>query len=369
MRTSIRAAELRVGRLVARGALVLWAVAVLPVQAEAQERRACRATGYFMFTYSDSGGGSVVTRTKRIDILQSDMEVVANSAGQTWPSVTDAKRWACAQAAECFVAQAAGAGRCGGSPLNVVYETIRMPEAVDDWRRAVACNHARAGSVSGLRRTDTNTVTLVQTKIVATASRDGITRNADRTVDESAHVCWSPSEEPPARPGTKPTPGPRKPEPSRTDSSHQPTRTDSSRQPTRTDSSHAPSRTNSPSPIAGIRVTVTPQEQRGKCPATVTMQARIELREPAEVRWWVTGEDGYESPKYVRSFTRPDANVIWRRHIDPKPTTGGLTQKPGSTPGAPIHRGYFQLHFETVSDERAIPLGTSERAGFTVDCR
>jgi hypothetical protein len=98
------------------------------------------------------------------------------------------------------------------------------------------------------------------------------------------------------------------------------------------------------------------------------MQARLELREPAEVRWWVTGEDGYASPKYVRSFTRQDANVIWRRHIDPQPTTGGLTQKPGNTPGAPIHRGYFQLHFETVSDQRPIPLGTSEQVRFTVDC-
>jgi len=310
-----------------------------------------------------------VTRTQRIDILQSDMEVVANSAGQTWSTVTDAKRWACAQAAECYVRQAAGAESCGGSPLNVVFETIRKPDRIEDWRREVACNHARAGSVRGLRRTSANTVTLVQTKIVATATRDEITRNADATVNESDHVCWSPAGKPGTRPvpGTRPTPGRTEPKPSRTDPGRRPSRTDSSHQPTRTDSSHAPSRTNAPSPIANIQVTVTPPAQKGKCPASVLMQARLELRAPAEVRWWVTGEDGYQSPKYVRSFTRPQGSLIWRRHIDPKPATGGLTQKPGAKPSAPIHRGYFQVHFEAVSD-RPIPLGTSERVPFTVDC-
>ena len=361
-----------VRRLASTGALVLAALAVLPVQAQAQgERRACRATGYFLFTMNENVDGSVVSRTKRIDILQSDMEVVATSAGQTWSTVTDAKRWACSQAAECFVRVAAGAERCSGSQLNVVFETIRMPEAMDEWRRQVACNHARAGSIPGLRHTNANTVTLVQTKIVATASRDEITRNADATVNESGHVCWSPPEKPGTRPGpgTRPAPGPRKPTPTRTDSDHQPSRTDASHQPSRTDSSQAPSRTNAPSPIAAIQVTVTPPEQKGKCPASVAMQARLELREPAEVRWWVTGEDGYESPKYVRSFTRREESLIWRRHIDPKPTTGGLTQTPGASSGAPIHRGFFQVHFETASDQgRPITLGTSDRVPFTVDC-
>lgn len=368
MKTSISAAELGARRLVARAALVLAALALLPMDAEAQERRACRATGYFMFTFDEYADGSVVTRTARINILQSDMEVIANAAGQTWSSVTQAKRWACDQAAICFVMQAAGIRNCRDGVGNADYELVRMPENVDAWRRDVACGHARAGSIPGVRRTDSNTVKLLSTKIVATASRDGITRNADRTVDEGEHVCWSPSDTPPARPGTKPTPGPRKPEPSRTDGRFQPSRTDSSHNPSRTDSSHAPSRTNSPSPIANMALTVTPAEHRGKCPTTVTMQARVQLREPAEVRWWVTGEDGYESPKYVRNFTKPDANVIWRRQIDPKPTTGGLTQKPGAKPSALIHRGYFQLHFETVSDTRAIPLGSSEKAEFTLAC-
>ena len=359
-------------RLALTGALVLVALAVFPVQAQAQgERRACRATGYFLFTLSESVDGAVVSRTKRIDILQSDMEVVATSAGQGWSTVTDAKRWACSQAAECFAWLAAGGESCSGSQLNVVFETIRKPEAMDEWRRQVACNHARAGSIAGLRQTNANTVTLVQTKIVATASRDEITRYADATVNESGHVCWTPAEKPGTRPGpgTRPTPGPRQPNPTRTDSDHQPSRTDASHQPSRTDSSHTPSRTNAPSPIAAIRVTVTPPEQKGKCPASVLMQARLDLREPSEVRWWVTGEDGYESPKSVRSFTKPEATLIWRRHIDPKVTTGGLTQKPGSKPNAPIHRGFFQIHFETASDQgRSIPLGTSDRVPFTVDC-
>lgn len=365
------AAELVGRRLVPTGVLVLSVMTMVPVAAQGQERRACRATGYFLFTLSENADGSVVTRTKRIDIRQSDMEVVANSAGQTWSTVTDAKRWACAQAAECYARLAAGAEGCSGSPLNVVFETIRKPEAMDAWRRQVACNHARAGTIPGLRPTDENTVTLVQTKIVATASRDEITRNADATVNESGHVCWSPSEQSGTRPapGTRPTPGPRKPNPTRTDADHQPSRTDSSHQPSRTDSSHAPSRTNSPSPIAAITLTVTPPEQKGKCPATVLMQARLQLRQPADVRWWVTGEDGYESPKYVRSMTRPEESLIWRRHIDPEPTTGGLTQEPGSKPNAPIHRGFFQLHFETASGQgRAIPLGTSDKIPFTVDC-
>jgi len=366
-------------RFISTVVLVLAAVAMLPVHAQAQDvRRACRATGYFTFTFTELVDGSVVTRTKRIDILQSDMEVVANSAGQTWSTVTDAKRWACTQAAACYVRQAAGADSCGGSPLNVVYETIRKPDPIDDWRRQVACNHARAGSVPGLRQTNANTVTLVQTKIVATASRDGITRNADVTVKESDHVCWSPSPNPGADPAAgmqkdperpQPKPGRPQPKPSRTDPEHQPSRTDSSRQPTRTDSAHAPSRTNAPSPIAAIRVTVTPPDQKGKCPASVLMQARLELRRPAEVRWWVTGEDGYQSPKYVRNFTSSDASLIWRRHIDPKPTAGRLTQVPEGKPRAPIHQGYFQVHFETVSDQdRAIPLGESDRVPFTVDC-
>jgi hypothetical protein len=165
--------------------LILGLLASLPVEAEARdERRACRARGYFLYTFQELAGGSMTTRTKRIDILQSDMEVVATSAGQTWGTVTDAKRWACTQAADCYVRQAAGADTCGGSPLNVVYETIRKPSPIDEWRRQVACNHARAGNVEGVRQTSESTVTLVQTKIVATASRDGITRNADRTVSE-----------------------------------------------------------------------------------------------------------------------------------------------------------------------------------------
>lgn len=347
------------------------------VPADAQEvRRACRATGHFVFTFKETVDGSTTTRTKRIDILQSDMEVVANSAGQMWSTATDAKRWACAQAAQCFVQQAAGAPHCGGSPLNAVFETIRKPEPIDAWRRNVACNHARAGSVPGLRRTGANAVILTHTKIVATAHRDGITRNADTTVDESGHACWSAS--PPdgsGSPGTRPVPGTRptparpQPKPVRTDPGRQPSRTDASHQPARTDASHAPGRTNGPSPIAAIKVNVTPPEQRGTCPASVLMQVRLELRRPTEVRWWVTGEDGYRSPKYVRNIATPDASLIWRRHIDPKPTTGGLSQAPGGTPRAPIHRGYFQVHFETAPGPgRAIPLGASDKVSFTVDC-
>ena len=367
-------------RLLSRVVLGLAALAMLPGHAEAQgETRACRATGYFLFTFNQLGDGEMVTRTARINILQDDMEVVATSPAQTFDSVTNAKRWACAQAAACYVRQAAGVDSCGGSELNIVYETIRKPSPIEDWRRQVACNHARLGSVSGIRHTDRNAVTVVRTKIVATATRDGITRNADYTVDESDHTCWSPS----PKPGTQPdpnSPGPDRPrpkpsrtdsdhQPSRTDAAHQPTRTDSSHEPSRTDSSHAPRRTNGPSPIAAVHVTVTPPEQKGKCPASVLMQARLELREPVEVQWWVSGEDGYQSPKYVRNFTTPDASLIWRRHIDPKQTTGGLSQMPGGKPGAAIHRGYFQIHFETAPDrDQPVSLGESDRVPFTVDC-
>ena len=358
--------------------VILAIMGVLPV--EAQERRACRATGYFLFTFHERVDGSMVTRTKRIDILQSDMEVVATSAGQMWSTATDAKRWACSQAAACFVQQAAGADTCGSSPLNVVYETIRKPHPIDDWRREVACNHAAAGNVQGLRKTSANTATLVQTKIVATASRDGITRNADQTVSEGGHVCWSPSASRGEHPPTGPEPSSESPrpkpsrtdssrQPTRTDSSHQPSRTDSGHQPTRTDSSHQPGRTNPPSPIASIQATLTPPSQTGKCPASVLMQARLELRRPVEMRWWVTGEDGYQSPKYVRAFNEPQATLIWRRHIDPQPAAGNtMTQTTGKA-RAPVHQGYFQVHFETVAEEgRAVPLGESNRIPFTVDC-
>jgi hypothetical protein len=118
-------------------------------------------------------------------------------------------------------------------------------------------------------------------------------------------------------------------------------------------------------PIAKVEATVTPAEQRGKCPASVLLQARLELREPVEVRWWVTGEDGYESPKHVRSFTKPEESLTWRRNIDPKPATGGLSASPAARP----HRGFMQVHLETASLQgQAIPLGVSDRVPFAVDC-
>jgi hypothetical protein len=347
-------------------ALAAASIALLPGDARAQERRACRATGYFLFTLDEYAGGSVTTRAARINILPSDMEVVATSTGQAFSTVTDAKRWACSEAAQCFVLLAAGADGCS-SRIGAVFETMKRPDNMEAWRRQVACNHARAGSISGLRQTSTNKVILVKTHVVATGSRDGVTRLGDRTIDESDHLCWSPPAAPGNPPAGDPTrdPNPPRPKPSRTDadhqprrtdSDHQPSRTDSSHQPSRTDDSHRPSRTNAPSPIESIKVTVTPSEQKGKCPASVLMQARLELSRPVEVRWWVTGEGGYQSPKYVRAFTKSEASLIWRRHINPQPT-------------APIHRGYFQLHFETVSEQdRGLPLGESERASFTVDC-
>lgn len=362
-----------------RGMPILVMLAALPAVAQAEDvRRACRATGYFVYTFQERTGDSVVTHTQRIDILQSDMEVVASSAGQMWNTVTDAKRWACSQAASCYVRLASGAAAsCGDSPLNTIYETTRMPSRVNEWRRDVACNHARAGNVEGVGRTGRNTVTLLQTRIVATASRDGITRHADRSVNESNHLCWKRSrgDEAPS-PSPKPPPG-RRPSrttpdgpPTRTDPDRRPSRTDSSHRPSRTDGSHRPGRTDGPSPIASMRVTVTPQEQKGRCPASVLMQARLALSRPVEVRWWVTGEDGYQSPKYVRSFTRPEASLVWRRHIDPQAsaTQKTMTMQGGGAP-KPVHQGYFQLHLETAPKQgRSISLGESERVPFTVDC-
>ena len=219
-------------------AVVVMSTALLPGEARAQERRACRATGYFLFTLNEYASGSVVTRTARINILQSDMEVVATSAGQTWSSVTDAKRWACDAAARCYVTLAEGSdSSCGVSVLNTVYETMKRPDHMDAWRRQVACNHARAGSIPGLRYTSTNKVTLVQTKIVATGSRDGITRNADATFIESDHVCWSPSgtagELPPRDPTRDPQPAAANAEPDRLRSSAAPHRLRSPAEPHR----------------------------------------------------------------------------------------------------------------------------------------
>ena len=365
-------------RAATRGVSILVLLAALPTVAAADDvRRACRATGYFVYTFQERTGDSVVTHTERIDILQSDMEVVASSAGQMWNTVTDAKRWACSQAASCYVRLASGAAAsCGDSPLNTVYETTRMPSRVNAWRRDVACNHARAGNVEGVRQTGQNAVRLLQTKIVATASRDGITRHADRAVDESNHLCWRPSRGDGPSPSPEPPPG-RRPSrttpdgpPTRTDPDRRPSRTDSSHRPSRTDSSHRPGRTDGPSPITSMRVAVTPGEQKGKCPASVLMQARLDLSRPVEVRWWVTGEDGYESPKYVRSFTRSEASLIWRRHIDPQPSARDTTMTvQGGQPRLPVHAGYFQLHVETApKDGRSLSLGQSERVPFTVDC-
>jgi hypothetical protein len=346
--------------------LIVAVLAALSVAAAAgAERRACRATGYFEYTFQELIDGSMVAqRTKRIDILQSDMEVVATSAGQSWSTATDAKRFACSAAAACFVRQAAGSDECT-PPVGsgVIFETIRKPPGMDDWRRRVACNHALAGNVPGLKKTADNKVILVKTKIVATGSRDGITRHADATVSEPNRICW----DPPAGGGGRPPRAPNSPPPA---PEGRPSRTDPGHQPSRTDSGHQPSRTNPPSPIESIRLTVTPAAQKGKCPASVLMQARIEVRQPVAVRWWVTGEDGYASPKYERSFTQPENALQWRRHIDPQPTgRDRMIQLQGGTVRAPVHEGYFEMHLETKpSQGRSLPLGASDRASFTVDC-
>ena len=344
--------ELAVRRLVPTGVLVLAAIAMAPLPSEAQtqgERWPCIARGHVIFEYEESVNGSGRSRSSRaIEIQRADIEVVARNKFVRAQSDID-MREICAQAALCLAQVAAGAETCVGSTQDVLFETIRKPDDVREWRRRVACNQAREGNVADLRPTNTNTVTLVRTWINGTLERYLHVAGAAE-VNESGHVCW-------AAP------------PQRTDPDRRPSRTDASHQPSRTNPADGPSRTNPPSPITTIMVTVTPPEQKGKCPASVLMQARLELREPTAVRWWVTGENGYESPKSVRSFTKPEATLIWRRHIDPKPTTGGVTQKPGGKPNAPIHRGFFQLHFETASDEgRAIPLGRSDRVPFTVDC-
>jgi hypothetical protein len=258
-------------------------------------------------------------------LIQSDMEVVASSPGQKFSTVTDAKRFACEAAASCYVYQAAGAeATCQpgvGSP--VVFETIKRPPPLSDWRRQVACNHARAGNVPSLTRSGTNKATVVETKIVATASRDGITRNADRTVSESSHVCWSP-----------PVAGQGRPPGERADRQLDPgKRTGASQQPKRTDAGHQPTRT---SGLESIDVAVTPGTQQGKCPASVLMRATVKVRQP----------------------------------IDPQPgLRDQMIQAQGGATRAPVHEGYFQLWLETAPREgKSLPLGRSEQATFTVDC-
>ena len=341
--------------LASTGALALAVLTVLTLEAQAQgERRACRATGYFLFTMNENVDGSVVSRTKRIDILQSDMEVVATSAGQTWSTVTDAKRWACSQAAECFVRVAAGAERCGGSPLNVVFETIRMPEAMDDWRRQVACNHARTGSIPGLRHTNANTVTLVQTKIVATASRDEITRNADATVN-SQPLLESPEAGNTSVPHAADS-GPRKPTPTRTDSTtSEPHRCEPPA--LATDSSHAPGHERAVV-HRGHQVT---HAARAEGRAGQRGDAGAAQLRSQEVRWWVTGEDG-TNPRSRRNHGRSRDLAA---PFDPKPDWGWLADARGASSGAPIHRGFFRVFRDRVGPA-ADP--SQIKGSFTVDC-
>src|SRR5690606_12756812 len=136
MRTSIPAAEPAV--CLALGALVFVAAALLPSVAEAQERRACRSTGYYVFSFEERAEGAVTLRTSRINSLQSDMEVVANAHALVWKSVTEAKRIACSQAADCFVTRAAGFPQCNAELFDAVFEMVRMPEDVHTFRREVA---------------------------------------------------------------------------------------------------------------------------------------------------------------------------------------------------------------------------------------
>ena len=365
-------------RFCVRAALVVTAIALLPGDARAQERRACRATGYFLFSLDEHAGGSVTTRTARINILPSDMEVVATAAGQTSSTVTDAKRWACEAAAQCYVQLAKGAD-CGGTQLGAIFETMKRPDHMEVWRRQVACNHARAGSFPGLRQTSTNKVTLVQTKVVATGSRDGITRHADATISESDHVCWSPSgaaddnrptDPTPERPGPRPSRPTPDPPPTRNDPDRQPSRTDSSHLPSRTDDSHRPRRANGPSPVESIRL----DDHAGRAEGEMSGQrpdAGAARTQPTS-RGAVVGHRRRRlSVAEVRSNVHQARSVAGLASSHQSAANGPRDDHDIATgkPAAPIHQGYFQLHFETVSDqERGIPLGESERASFTVDC-
>jgi hypothetical protein len=147
---------------------VLVASAAFPGEAEAV-RRACRATGQLIYAFHEEVDGSFVARrTKSVNILQSDMEVVASGhyegaaavCGQAC-EILEAKKIACSEATQCFLAQASGADSCVADLSTTIFETIVKPPRIDDWRREIACDYARAGQVPGLQRTDSNTVKLV----------------------------------------------------------------------------------------------------------------------------------------------------------------------------------------------------------------
>ena len=165
--------------------------------------------------HEESVSHCAASASKDVDIRRADIEVVARNK---WvkPQSDSTMRWICAQAALCLVQVAAGAETCASSTMDVLFETIRKPDEVREWRRRVACNDAREGNVQNLRPTNENTVTLVRTMIHGTVE-GGVDKLAGfAEINESAHVCW-------AAP---------------------PQRTDPDRRPSRTDSSHQPSRTN-----------------------------------------------------------------------------------------------------------------------------
>jgi len=343
------------------GIAVLLVSAAFPGEAEAV-RRSCRATGKFIYTFHEEVDGSFVAlRTKSVNILQSDMEVVASGHYEGAASVCgqaceilEAKKRACSEATQCFLAQASGADSCVADLYTTIFETIVKPPRIDDWRREIACDYARAGQVPGLQRTDSNTVKLVETKIEATASRDSVTDRRYSTVSESEHVCWRHIADAIPLPKPRPEPRPIPPPPASND-------------------------LRVPFQVTGGSLEVTPSLHNGPCPTQIEVEASLTVAGQGTVRFRLNHKGG-RGPIRTVAFREGGTQestatyTIGASGGGGGPTEGMVAQ--GGSGGGGIggfqqntapneHTGWFEI--EIVSPRS--PFKTSEPAHYKVVCK
>lgn len=152
--------------------------------------RACRALGSFTFTFKEFKDGQMTKlQTYKVNIRQSDMNVVGKGWGWGINWRTKAKKEACKNAARLFTKLAAGKTN-GDAITSNHYESIHMPPNINKWRRDVACSWARSGKVPGIKRRNGYAVKLYETLVSATAKRDNVSENDIEWAGQEKKTCW-----------------------------------------------------------------------------------------------------------------------------------------------------------------------------------
>jgi hypothetical protein len=346
--------------------MILPVLALLGVPVEATVSRSCRATGAFEFKFEEWEGDSYKgLRTKTVNVLESDMEVVAVGEASGIDAIWHAKLYACSRAAYCYMKQSKNQQCESDDDAEII--TIKKPASFDTWRREVACGHARAGNVSDLEDTGRNAVIVKSTRVVATAKRDSVTESYETTLFEHAggarwggyHVCWQPE---PAQPVIPSVPKPR-PEPPRPAANDLAPRFQ----------------------VVDAALEVNPSLSTGACPLPLELKATLTTVGGAgEVRFRLNHKGGRGPIRRV-TFSEAgtkESNAVYRvgEPVGAAAGSGGgpsgqITAQPGAGGGGiggfrqdddpNHHTGYFEL--EIVSPRS--PVKTSEPAHYKVVCK